>query len=172
MTVLTIHHHWRRFPYHTGVKQPAWWITACKGYISNDWPVLSRPWPGSFLEVPSMRKAENIPWASSRNLLPHEETKGCKKILVIPTKTPYVIAIKSKDIVSISYFVTSDITPSQWNFFLANIHTWTAFHISKLISGREKKKRNQECFHFPELHLWERILLLLRSLWMIDLACK
>lgn len=63
------------------------------------------------------------------------------KSFVIPTRTRYVIAIKSKETVSISCFVISDITPSQWNFYLANIHTWTAFHISKLISGRKKKKQ-------------------------------
>lgn len=84
------------------------------------------------------------------NLLLHEETKGCKKIFVIPTKTPYVIAIESKDTVSISYFVISDITSSQWNFYLANIHTWTAFHISKLFSGRKntKKPKTRNAFTF------------------------
>lgn len=113
-------------------------------------PVLNRPWPGGFHEVPSKRKAENVPWANSHNLLLHEETKGCKKIFVIPTKTPYVIAIESKDTVSISYFVISDITPSQWNFYLANIHTWTVSHISKLISGRKntKKPKTRNAFTF------------------------
>lgn len=71
-----------------------------------------------------------------------------QKSLWYHSKTHYVIAITSIDTASIPYFSTSDITPSQWNFNSANIHTWTAFHITKLISGRKKKKiRNVLTFH-------------------------
>lgn len=110
-------------------------------------PVLNRPRPGGFLKCQVWEKPKIFHEPTHYISSLYEEIKGCKKIFVIPTKTACVITIKSKDIESISYFVISDITLSQWNSYLANIHTRTAFHISTLISGR-KKPESRNAFTF------------------------
>lgn len=56
-------------------------------------------------------------------------------------KTRYVIGITAIGIVSIHYFSTDYITPSQPNFNSTNNHTWRGFHFNKVISGRKNKTK-------------------------------